>query len=237
MQKNNNALTELIFTIVLPVIILNKLSGYFGTNGPTIALVIAVLFPVSYFFVNLYKTKKISIVSIFGFLNILLTGTFALFQLNGQWYAIKEMSFPLLIGLGVFYTSFTQKPLIGRFLNNKNFINLELLNEKLGTNNSHKEYNNGLKILTKYLAITFFVSAIINYFLTVAIITELPADLAKDLALQLRNEQIADLTWKSYFVILIPTLAMMSFTLWKTNTLLKDCTKLGFEELTSIKKN
>ena len=231
MQKNNNALAELIFTIVLPVIILNKLSNYFGANGPTIALLVALSFPVSFFLFNFYQTKKVSIVSILGFINILLTGSFALFQLNGQWYAIKEMLIPLLIGLGIFYTSFTDKTIVGRFFANKNFINQDLLNEKLEENNSHAEFKKGLKSLTKFLALTFFVSSAINYVLTVNIITDLPQTLSNEAQLQLRNEQIAELTWKSYFVILAPMLGMIVFAMWQANKLLQKCINLGFEQV------
>jgi hypothetical protein len=225
--------TELIFTIALPVFILNKGSNYFGDNGPLIALLVALSCPVIYFFWDLYKTKHRSIISIFGFVNILLTGGFALYQLNSHWYAIKEMLFPLLIGLGILYTSFTEKPVIRRVLDNENMFNVELLKQRLTENNGHGKYKNGLKLLTKYLAITFFVSSAINYFLSINIIVDLPVDLATELKLKLRNEQIADLTWKAYFVILIPSIVMMSFIMWRTSKLLKECTQLSFEELTS----
>lgn len=232
MQKNKSPFAELIFTIALPVFILNKLSNQFGENGPVIALLVALSFPVLYFFWDYYRTKNVSIISIFGFVNILLTGGFALFQLNSHWYAIKEMLFPLLIGIGVLYTAFTEKPVIARFLKNENLVNKELLEEKLSSNNSHEKFNQGLKLLTKYLAITFFVSSIINYVLAISIITDLPPDLANGLKQQMRNKQIADMTWKSYFVILVPSMLMMSFILWKANTLLKNCTGIGFTELT-----
>lgn len=237
MQQNKNMFLELIFTIALPVFILNKLSSQFGTNGPVIALIVALSFPVMYFFWDLYKTKHFSVISIFGFINILMTGGFALFQLNSQWFALKEMLFPLLIGVGVLATAFTAKPLISRLLNNENFINLELLNEKLRANNTLLKYQQGLKVLTIYLSLAFFISALINYILAVMIITDIPLDLANELKLQMRNKQIADMTWKAYFVILVPTIIMMSFIIWRTSILLKECTGLGFEEITNKKES
>lgn len=231
-NKNKNIITELIFTIALPVLILNKLSNYFEESGPAIALVVALSFPVIYFFWDLNKTKHISIISIFGFISILLTGSFALLHLNSHWFAIKEMLIPFLIGTGVLFTSFTQKPAISRLLNNNSIINLDLLTQKLTNLNTQDKYKEGLKVLTRYLSIALFISAIINYVLAVNIILDLPLELAAELKLKLRNEQIAELTWKSYFVILIPTMIMMSFILWRTNKLLRDCTGLGFDDLT-----
>jgi len=165
-SQNKKSLYELIFTIALPVLLLNKLSTRFGDNGPVIALVVALSFPVGYFFWDYLKTKHVSFISILGFCNILLTGGFALFQLNSTWFAVKEMSIPLLIGLGILYTAFTQKPLVKTFLSNDTIINTQLISEKLKEFNTENEYFQSLKTLTIFFSLTFFVSSALNYILS-----------------------------------------------------------------------
>ena len=233
MQKNQNrrSLYELIFTIVLPVFLLNKLSGMFDERGPLIALIVALSFPIGYFFWDFFKTKHVSVISILGFVNILLTGGFALFQLNSHWFAIKETSIPLLIGMGVAYTAFTKKPFINMILSNKDIINTELIQEKLKEHNSIDRYAQHLKTLTLYFAVTFLVSAVLNYILAINIVTEIPAEIIEEARMKIRNEQIADLTWKSYLIILAPSMTMLGFIMWKANSVIKECTELSLEDV------
>ena len=230
-KKNNKSLYELIFTVAIPVFLLNKLSSQIEHNGPLIALIVALSFPIGYFIFDYIKTRHISIISILGFVNILLTGGFALFQLNSTWFAIKEMSIPLAIAIAVGISAFTNKPLISMILHNKDIINTELIEQKLDEENSRDLYQADLKHLTLYFSMTFLVSAALNYILAVNIVTELPPELTEAARMQMRNEQIADMTWKSYIVILIPSFAMMGFVLYKSNAVLKKCTGLSLEQV------
>ena len=233
MKKNQNkrSLYELIFTIVLPVLLLNKLSDQFEQNGPLIALIVALSFPVCYFLWDFLKTRHVSIISILGFVNILLTGGFALFELTSIWFAVKETSIPLLIGIGVAYTAFSQKPFINMILSNEDIIQTDLIEEKLEEKQTRLNYQGHLKTLTLYFAATFLVSAILNYVLAINIVTEIPLDIIGDARLKIRNEQIADLTWKSYLIILAPSMAMLGFIMWKANSVIKECTGLNLEEV------
>ena len=233
MQKNQNkrSLYELIFTIIIPVLLLNKLSDRFEENGPLIALLVALSFPIAYFLWDYLKTRHVSIISILGFVNILLTGGFALFELTSIWFAVKETSIPLLIGAGVAFTAFSKKPFINMILSNEDIIQTNLIEEKLEERQSRPSYQGHLKTLTLYFAGTFLVSAILNYVLAINIVTEIPADILGEARLKIRNEQIADLTWKSYVVILAPSMAMLGFIMWKANSVIKECTGLNLEQV------
>ncbi len=230
-NKNNKSLYELIFTVALPVFLLNKLSSKFDHNGPLIALCVALAFPIGYFLFDLYKTRHVSVISILGFVNILLTGGFALFDLNSFWFAIKEMSIPLAIAIAVGVSAFTKKPLISMILGNKEIINTELIEEKLTEKNTKAKYTEELKLLTLYFAGTFLVSAALNYILAINIVTDLPIELDSQARMQMRNEQIADMTWKSYIIILVPSFLMMGFVLYKAHNVLKRCADLSLEDI------
>jgi len=117
------------------------------------------------------------------------------------------------------------------FLSNGAIINTDLINEKLKEMGTESAYFGALKTLTFYFAATFFVSAILNYFLAINIVTEISQEVAELERMQIRNQQIADLTWKSYLVILAPSMAMISVILWRANSLIKRCTTLSLEDV------
>ncbi|WP_374030368.1 VC0807 family protein [Bdellovibrio bacteriovorus] len=101
-----NGLLNIVFNIVLPVLILNKLSKFIG---PFWALVLALAFPLGYGAYDLIKRKKFNAFSALGLLNVLLTGGLALLGLHGFWFAVKEAAFPALVGLFVLGSAFTKK--------------------------------------------------------------------------------------------------------------------------------
>lgn len=236
MKNNKKSLYELIFNIALPVFLLNKLSSQFGENGPLIALLVALSFPVGYFLWDWITSRHASLISILGFVNILLTGCFALFELNSQWFAIKEASIPLLIGAAVAFTAFTSQPLITRLLTNRDIINVDLIQEKLNFHGSQLGWNKELKLLTIYLASTFLLSGLLNYIVTTNIVVDISPELSEAARLKIRNEQIADLTWKSYLIILAPSLVMLSFIFWRANIVLKKYTGLNIEKVLAENK-
>lgn len=230
-KSNKNSLYELIFNIVLPVILLSKLSDKFGDKGPLIALCVALSFPIGYFLWDWISSKHVSIISILGFVNILLTGCFALFELNSFWFAVKEASIPLAIGIGIASTVFTAKPLVKRFLSNRDIINVDLMEEQLLDADVSTKFDRELKILTLYFASTFLASAILNFIVTTNIVIEIPPEITDAARLKIRNEQIADLTWKSYIVILAPSMVMLSFIMWRANFIIKKYTGLSLDKL------
>ena len=230
-KNKKNPLYELMFNIVIPVLLLNKLSSQFEENGPLIALVVALSFPIGYFLWDLIKTRHISIISILGFVNILLTGVFALFELNSFWFAVKETSIPLLIGIGVGLTTLTKKPLINKFLEKEELIDQKVINEALEQSNNRAAFNKEFSNLTLYLALTFFISAILNYIVTINIVIDIPPEIIGDARLTARNDQIAELTWKSYFIIMAPSMLMLGYIIWRTNNILKKYIGVGLSKV------
>ena len=72
-KRPNNTFLELIFNIIVPSIILMKLSGdeYLGS---VYALVVALFFPIGYGLFDFIKNKSMNFISLLGFLSTLLTG-------------------------------------------------------------------------------------------------------------------------------------------------------------------
>jgi hypothetical protein len=229
-QKQKNPLWEILFNIALPVLILNKLSSQFETNGPLIALLVALAFPICYAVYEYAKEKKKNIWSIIGVVNILLTGGFALFQLEGIWFAIKEAAIPLVIGIAVLISAFYKKPLIRMIIYNDNLVNTGLIESRLIERNRQKDFQEHLKTSTIYLSLSFFLSAILNFGLAKYIFVEIPLSLPSSERAEMLNAQIAKMTWLSYIVIMVPSMLVLFLILWHLFRGIKDMTGLSFQE-------
>ena len=120
-KKKDNLILSLSCNILIPVIILkngskwiNKiLIQYHGEEWvyqnsiivdiSSIVFFIALICPVIYFFYDLLNRKNINLISILGFINILLTGGIGIFGakfgLSKNWFIFKEGMLPIIIGL------------------------------------------------------------------------------------------------------------------------------------------
>lgn len=234
-DKNENAFISLIFNIALPVFLLNKatepLKGYFGDAGPTIALVLALVFPLGYGLRDYFINKKKNAISLLGFLNILFTGGLALLQLEGIWFAVKEAAFPLLIGAFVYFSASSKKPFVELFIYNKNLLKVDLIEEKLAEKNKTDDLKKHLKTSTIFLAGSFLLSAILNFVLAVYIFTPIDPSLSSSDKATILNQQIADMTWLSWFVIMIPSMICLFAILWHLFSGIQKMTNLTMNEI------
>ena len=77
---------------------------------------IALIFPVGYFIFDFIRRKNINVVSILGFVNILLTGGIGVFGANlglsKNWFILKEGLLPLIIGYTLLILSIYKKEYI-----------------------------------------------------------------------------------------------------------------------------
>ncbi len=225
--KKENPFVSLIFNVVAPVLILEKLSAKFT---PTIALIVALSLPVGYGIYDYVKTRNKNWMSIFGIVNILFTGGFALMKLEGIWFAVKEAAFPLVIGIGVLISAFLSKPLITMFIESTQIFNMNIIKERLDLKNTGASYKKLLKNATILFAISFFISSALNYFLAINIFTDLDPSLTDIQKEQILNEQVADMTWKGYVVIALPMMFFMLFVMWYFISGLKKLTGLNMEQ-------
>ena len=116
-QKNQNALLNLLVNIAFPAIILNKFSDP-TKLGPVLAMLLALSLPVLYGAWEFFTTRHHNFISILGFVSILLTGGLGLLQVDGVWFAVKEAAIPGLIALVTLGSLKTSKPLVKLILYN-----------------------------------------------------------------------------------------------------------------------
>ena len=221
--QQNNTFLELIFNIIIPSLILMKLSGdeYLGVvNG----LIIALLFPIGYGIYDFVETKSLNFFSLLGFLSTLLTGGIGLFELDTEWLAIKEAAIPAVIGLVVLLSGYSRRPLLVKLILNPAIFNLTLIYDTLAAKELTQTFKSKMHRANHLLASTFVFSATANYFLAKLVVTS-PAGSVEF------NEELGRMTMLSYPVIAIPSLLMLIAILVYVVKVITRLTELKFEEV------
>ena len=218
-----NQLIELLVTLVIPSLILMKLSGP-EDLGAVNALLLALAFPLAWGARDLLARRKFNLFAALGLISILLTGGIGLLQLDTQWLAVKEAAVPGLIGLAVLVSTRTRYPLIRTLLFNPALIDVARVHERLEARDAVPTFETRLQRATVMLGGTFFFSAAMNYFLATWIVVS-PAGSAAF------NEELGRLTLLSYPVIALPSMAMMMFVLYYLARGIRELTGLKFTDL------
>ena len=137
--KSENQLVNLAFNIIIPTLILMKLSGddYLGTK---LAIVIALSFPLIYGLKDFLTQRKFNFFSILGIVSILLTGGISLLELDPAYIAIKEAAVPAALGIATVISLKTPYPLVKTFLYNDTILQTDRIAEALDKNNNNQPF-------------------------------------------------------------------------------------------------
>ncbi len=205
-SQKSNPLIELLINIVIPSVILMKLSGEqeLGAAG---GLLLALAFPLGWGAFDLIGRRKINFISVLGLVSIVLTGGIGLLQLDTQWLAVKEAAIPGLIGLAVLVSTRTRYPLVKTLLYSPALIDVRRVQQHLDVRGTARDFEVRLQNATYLLGGTFFFSAAMNYFLATWIVTS-PA------GSEAFNAELGRLTLLSYPMIALPSMLMMMAVLY-----------------------
>ena len=217
-SKPENPFFNIAFNILIPVVILNKGHLWFSHRAELWALLLALAFPLFYGLFDLFKNKRKNIISLLGALNVLFTGGFALLKLSGMWFAVKEATFPLLIGVFVLFSAYAKKNFFESLIRQIP-LKWNLIEEKATA------YPKALKQLFKsatiWFSFSFFISAILNFALALFIFSD-----SLDM-----NKKIADMTWLGFLVIGLPLTLFSVFIFWRFLKGLSQITGLSLEQI------
>lgn len=222
-NKKENPLYNLAFNIILPVVILTKLSKE-EYLGPTNGLLVALAFPIGYGIYDFFKEKKLNTFSVIGVVSVLLTGGLVLLKLPAEYVAIKEAGVPLLIGIIILITNFTSKPMIQTLLLNENLFQMDKLNEALDDQGNKSAFYSKVKQVSYLLVLTFVFSAILNYALAKYFLVSEPGTEAY-------NNEIGQMTGWSFPVIALPSMLMMGGILYLLFKSIKRYTGLSMVDI------
>ena len=216
-------LIDLLVSIIIPSVILMKLSGD-DALGATTALIVALAFPLGWGLFELLKYKKFNFIALLGLVSVLLTGGIGLLQLDPQWLAVKEAAIPGLIGIAVLVSTRSRYPLIKTLLYSPTVMDVNKIKQKLDDRGNTDAFEGRLLNATYLLSGTFLFSATMNYILAKWIVTSPSGSTAF-------NEELGQMTLLSYPVIAIPSMLMMMaifYYLWRT---IHGMTGLKLEEI------
>jgi hypothetical protein len=197
----DNPFLNLIVNILLPVMVLNKGSHYLG---PRLALGIALCFPLGYGLQDYIRRKHKNYVSLIGMVNICLTGSLALMNLHGNWFAMKEATLPMLLGLLVLGSAWTNSPAAQLMFCNPQVLDMSLIERKLTELSRAADFQALLKRTTVWLSFSFFISSVCNGTLALRIFKDIDPNLTEGAQSQVLNEQIARMTWMGFAIIALP---------------------------------
>lgn len=212
---------NLIFNFFIPSLILFKLSSD-AYLGPVKGLILALAFPLGFGAYTLFKERHFSFFSAMGVLSILVTGGIGLLELNPQWIAVKEALIPFVIGSVLLGSEFTKMPLTTKFL--EQIINVEKLESLLDTDEKKVVYVKQVKQMSLGVAMSFYVSSLLNYLLAKLLVVSAPGTTAF-------NEELGRMTALSLPVIAIPSTLVLAASLLIFFRRLHRVTGADFESL------
>jgi hypothetical protein len=221
--KKENMLINILMNIVIPTLILTKLSGphYLGVVW---GLVTALAFPVCYGLKDFIANKKINFFSALGIVSVLLTGGIGILKLPTEYYAIKEAAIPGLIGLMVLISTKTRYPLVKTFIYNDTILNVQKIAAALKEHRKEDAFEKTLRLGSYLLAGSFFLSSTLNYILAEMIVKS-PA------GTEAFNIEVGKMNALSFPVIALPSMLIMVATLMYIFRSIRLLTGLSFEEV------
>jgi len=221
--KPENLWLNLICNVAIPTAILTWGSGAKGL-GPTWGLLVALAFPVAYGVHDFIKRRRLNFISAIGFASVLVSGGFGLLKLDGFWFAVKEAAIPYVISIAVFLSIRTKTPLVQEMLYNPQVIDIDRVDLALEQRGAWGDFKRLMSEASLLLTVSFLVSAVLNYYLARYLLKS-PA------ATEAFNSELAKMHLWSWPVIVLPSMVMMMYALWRLLGGLQRITGLTLDEI------
>lgn len=221
--KKPSILANLGFNILIPTIILSKLSGE-NYLGPVYGVVVALAFPIIYGARDYFRAHKPNFFSILGVISVILTGSMSLLKLPPHYIAIKDAAVPGLLGLATLLSVYTRYPLVRTFLYNDQILQIEKVSAALRERNATTEFERHLEVASYLVAGSFFLSSILNYILAKMILVSPPG--STELA-----QELGKMTALSFPVIALPCMLVLAGTMYYLLNNIQKLTQLTLDEI------
>ncbi|MFD2257566.1 VC0807 family protein [Luteolibacter algae] len=243
-------LANILINVLIPVLALSYLSKdpevqqLLGKAvkpwhiGPLKALIVALIFPISYGLWFFAKTKKMNFFSGLGLFSVLLTGGLTLFLWNKDGtikenaavlFGLKEASIPFVLGIAIVASHWSKTPLLRTFLYSDSLFDINKIESKVDLLGKQADYQRVLFSATLLFSASFFISTLLNFGLSMYFLGDL--DHLATNAREVYNAKVAKITGWGFAVIGVPIMAFLFFTLRKLLKGLREITGLADEEL------
>lgn len=221
--KRENLLLNLVCNIVVPTLVLTKLSAE-NRLGPLWGLLVALAFPVTYGVYDLVRRKKTNFLSILGFISVLLSGSLTLLKVGGFWFAVKDAVLPTLIGLGVLASLRSKNSLVREVFYNEQVIDVAKVNAALEARGQQAQFEALLRRAGIGLALTFISTAPALFFLARHVLRSPPGTAEF-------NAELGKMHWLAPLVTGLPCMVILMLMLWRLLAGLRELTGLTTDEL------
>ncbi|WP_226664941.1 VC0807 family protein [Microbulbifer aggregans] len=216
-------LGNLLLNIILPTLILTKLSGD-NWLGSKWAIVVALAFPFIYGLRDLRRSGKVNFFSALGIISILLTGGMSLLELDAKYIAIKEAAIPGLLGIATIASLYTRWPLVRTLIYNERILDTRKIAHALEHRGNTTLFERTLQQASWMIAGSFFLSSTLNYILAEMLLKSPPGTEAF-------NEELGKMTALSFPVIALPATIILMLVLVFLFRRIGKLTGLSLEEI------
>lgn len=231
-DKRENIWLNIGFNIAAPSILLikgRKIFEWFVSDASQIhnldvwIFAAALAFPLVYGVYDLASRRKWNVFSIIGLLSVILTGGIGLLKFSREWMIVKEGAVPLVLGAAVLITAATRKPLAKIILMNDSVVNVGRIDAALAERGTSSAFDAALKKATYIVAASFILSSALNFGLAAWIYQSEPGTEAF-------NAEVGKMTALSFPVIVLPTMAILIYAMYKLFGAITECTGLSVED-------
>lgn len=222
-KKSSSSWINLVINVLMPTLVLTKGHSWFDWS-PITALLVACCLPIAYGLYELMIKRHYNALSIIALVSILLTGVIGLLELPTYWLPFKEAAIPGIIGLAILLTHNTRFGIMPLLVYNDNILNLSLIQESIKLHANTHRLQQLLKRSNNYLAISFFISSGLNFWLAKYIVKS-PS------GTQAFTEELGKLTGWSYPVIALPCMLITLGIFWNLFRGLQSLTGMKQEQL------
>lgn len=221
--KRESLLLNLLLNIIIPTLILTKLSSA-DMLGTRWAIVVALAFPIIYGLNDFRRSGTVNLFSGLGVLSIFLTGGISLLELDPQYIVIKEAGIPALFGIITLLSLKTRYPLVKTFLYNDKILQVHKVSAALQQTGNETAFAQALKNASYLVAMSFFLSSFLNYALAKYLLVSPPGTEAF-------NAELGKMTALSFPVIAVPAMLVMMGALFYLFSRIKSLTRLELEDI------
>ena len=141
-------------------------------------------------------------------------------------FAIKEAALPTILAIATIVTLKTKTPLVKLFLYNPQFIQVDLVDRVLVERGTTDQFNQLLKKCTWFIALTFIMSACLNYILAIYIVETEPF-----IDMRSFNEEVGKMMALSFPIIHLPCTIVSAYTFWLLIKGIRQLAGLSLEEV------
>ena len=240
-SSQENPLANIVINVLIPVFALSAMSktgDKIWHIGATNAMIVALVPPLAYGVWFFIKTRKMNVFSLLGLASVVLTGGLTVYLWNKDGtikpnaailFGIKEACIPFILGFVVLFSHRTKSPLLNAFIYNDGLFNVPAIELIIAEKGQQNAYAKLLWQSTLLFATSFLISTILNLYLALHFLGSLDHKAVN--AKEVYNEQVGKITGSGFFIIGLPLMIFLGFTIWRLLSGLRRITGLNNEGL------